>query len=67
MSVCNSTPLGELSEAHTKKSVLAGKSPDSIIAVEFFDNPRKRLTVNQANPLRKNVISIVHEIPLWGP
>jgi hypothetical protein len=59
--------LGELSEAHTKKLVPAGKSHDPIIAIEFFDNPRKCLTANQANPLRKNVISIVHEIPLWGP
>jgi len=59
--------LGELSEAHTKKLVPAGKSPDPIIAVVFFDNPRKRLTVDQAHQLRKNVISIVHEIPLWGP
>jgi hypothetical protein len=58
--------LGELSEAHTKKLVPEGKSPDPIIAVEFFDNLRKCLTVNQANPLRKNVISFVHEIPLEG-
>jgi hypothetical protein len=56
--------LGELSEAHIKKLVLAGKSPDPIIAAVFFDNPRKRLTVDQAHQLRKNVISIVHEIPL---